>query len=63
MAGERDHVMLDPPETKAENAFRADVACHWEDSDAVVQEMLVTVSSACDFRPSPVPSRTPYRIH
>ncbi|KAH9999410.1 hypothetical protein BJV77DRAFT_939774 [Russula vinacea] len=26
---------------------RADVACHWEDSDAVVQEMLVTDSLIC----------------
>ncbi|KAI0254303.1 hypothetical protein BJV78DRAFT_1121771 [Lactifluus subvellereus] len=26
---------------------RADVACHWEDSDAVVQEVLVTDSLIC----------------
>jgi hypothetical protein len=26
---------------------RADVACHWEDSDAVVQEILVTNSLIC----------------
>ena len=46
VAGECNHVMHDPSETV--NTFiRADVACHWEDSDAVVQEMLVTVSSTC----------------
>jgi hypothetical protein len=26
---------------------RADVACHWEDSDTVVQEVLVTDSLIC----------------
>ena len=35
--------------TLAETLYSADVACHWEDSDAVVQEVLVTVSSTCIF--------------
>ena len=54
-------MISDPLETKPETArlFRADVACHWEDSDAVVQEMLVTVSSTCDFDPRWFPHERP----
>ncbi|KAF8268314.1 hypothetical protein EI94DRAFT_1728275 [Lactarius quietus] len=41
------YIVLTQVNEKSGQGGRADMTCHWEDSDAVVQEMLVTDSLIC----------------
>ncbi|KAI0269237.1 hypothetical protein BC834DRAFT_922892 [Gloeopeniophorella convolvens] len=41
------YIVLTQINENAGQGGRADMACHWEDSDAVVQEVLVTDSLIC----------------